>query len=73
MTPGYGGDMRLSIAAFVCVGVAVGGYVVRGDEYIQDYKNGGLHDWITISVIYAALLALLAVCGLALARLVRRT
>lgn len=65
--------MRLFIAAFACVGVAVGGYVVRGEDYIQGYKNGGLHDWLTVSVIYAALMAFLLVCGLALARRVRRT
>jgi hypothetical protein len=73
MTPGYGGDMRLSIAALACLGVAVVGYVVRGDDYLQDYKNGGLHDWLTVSVIYAALLAFLVVCGLAVARRIRKT
>ena len=73
MTPGYGGDMRLSIAALVCIGVAVAGYVVRGDDYLQNYKNGGVHDWLTVSVIYVALLGCLVVCGLAVARRIRRS
>ena len=65
--------MRLSIAAPVCLGVAVGGHMVRGDDYNRDYKNGGLHDWLTVSVIYVALLALVIVCGLALVRRIRST
>ena len=73
MTRGYGEDMRLSTAALACLGVAIGGYVVRGDDYNHDYKNGGLHDWLTVSVIYVALLALVVVCGLALTRRIRST
>jgi len=54
--------MRWLLAALACFAVAAGAYVVRGPEYLDDTKNGGMRDWLTVSIIYLALVGLVAVC-----------
>ncbi len=68
----YGLRMRVWTLAVACLIVAASAYVVRGPDYIGDYRNGGLHDWLTVSIIYAALFAFLAACCVGVARMLRR-
>ena len=42
--------------------------MLRGDDYLNDYKNGGAHDSLTLGVIYAALLAFVVLGCAAVAR-----
>ena len=46
-------------------------YEVRGYDYVNDYKNGGVHDVVTVVVIYSALIAFVVLCCAALVRAMR--
>ena len=63
--------MRLAVAAAACLLVALLTYGIRGDDYVNDYKNGGVHDVLTLVVIYSALLGAVVLCCAAVVRAVR--
>lgn len=63
--------MSLIFAAAACLLVASVGYGIRGYEYVNDYKNGGVHDVLTLVVIYSALVGAAVLCCAALVRAVR--
>lgn len=47
--------LRPIIGAAVCLLLASVTYGIRGYDYVNDYKNGGVHDALTLVVIYSAL------------------
>ncbi len=63
--------MRLAATALACLVVAAVTYGIRGTDYVEDYKNGGLHDWLTVTVLYVALIGVFVVCVVALVRVTR--
>jgi hypothetical protein len=65
--------VTLGRATLLCIGVFVVGYVARGDDLLNDDKNGGLRDVVTVVMLYAALLGLAAILCVVLVRVARRS
>lgn len=63
--------MRLLATALACVVVAAVGYVIRGYALLHDYQSGGFRDWVSIVLVYGALLVLVGVCAVVAVRGVR--
>ena len=63
--------LRPIIAAAVCLLLASVTYGIRGYDYVNDDKNGGVHDVLTLVVIYSALVGVVVLCCAALVRAVR--
>ena len=68
---GWRAVLRLAVAALASLLIASVAYGVRGYDYVNDYKNGGVHDVVTLVVIYSALIAFVVLCCAALVRAMR--
>jgi hypothetical protein len=65
--------VTLGRATLLCIGVFVVGYVARGDALLNDDKNGGVRDVVTVVMLYAALLGLAAILCVVLVRVATRS
>ena len=68
---GWRAVLRLAVAAFTSLLIASLAYEVRGYDYVNDYKNGGVHDVVTLVVIYSALIAFVVLACAGLVRAMR--
>ena len=68
---GWRAVLRPAVAALASLLIASVAYELRGYDYVNDYKNGGVHDVATLVVIYSALIAFVVLCCATLVRAMR--